>query len=332
MRNIKKKIILALAALSLFAIAGCGQKSVDYTPDGEIGDSAEKEGLTRVGSLGIPDGYQGSVEGIDKSTHLTGVNINAESIELPESETMDIVHYKDAVYDSDAKKAVCEKIFDTEKGVYIYDEDSDNAPTADMLPKSGAAGAGDYSAGSYLGYIGDSLYILTFTDSDGVVNSGIYLYAAEDIEIRPNEAVDSAACNTLHNITQPTSDEANESALSGEETAQKALDFLADIGVKDAVCTDTYGLLWEYYYDDRDDSDYVLSGYDVVCTGGVNGTLAYNANIYQVENIPDAGTTCVSRNPYMDVWMDSDTLVSAETRTMTVGGRAVWSSYRGTRH
>lgn len=200
----KKKIILALAVLSLFAIAGCGQKSVDYTPGDGTGDSAEKEVLTRVGSLGIPDGYQGSVEGIDKSTHLTGVTINAESIELPESETMDIVHYKDAAYDSDAKRTVCEKIFDTEKGVYIYDEDSDDTPTADMLQKGGATGAGDYSAGSYLGYIGDSLYVLAFTDSDGAVNSGIYLYAADDMAVRPNEAADSAACNTLRNMTQPT--------------------------------------------------------------------------------------------------------------------------------
>lgn len=244
MRHMKSKIVLALATLSVFALAGCGQKSVDYTPDGEMGGSSGNEALTRVSSLGIPDGYQGSVEGIDKSTHLTGVTINAESIELPESETMDIVHYKDIAYDSDSKKTVCEKIFDTEKGVYIYEEDSDAAPTADTLPKGGAAGAGDYSAGSYIGYIGDSLYILTFTDSDGAVNSGIYLYAADDMAVRPDEEADSAACNTLRYMTQPIDVEANESTVSDAETTQNALDFLADIGIKDAVCTDTYGLLW----------------------------------------------------------------------------------------
>lgn len=317
----KEKTILALAALSLFALAGCGQRSVDYTPDGETGDLSGNEALTRVDSLGIPDSYQGSVEGIDRQTHLTSVTINAESIGLPASCTMDIVHYKDDSYDSDDKRAVCEKIFDTEKGVYIYDEDPDAVPAADLLDNGGAEGAGDYSAGSYLGYIDDLLYVLTFTDSDGLTGSGIYLYAVDEMSIRPDESADDVVFNTLRYMALPTGAFADENVSGDEASVQCALGFLSDIGISEAVCTDTYSLLWEYYHDDSVDSSYVLSGCDVVCTGGVSGTPAYSANIYQVENIPDVGTTYVSRNPYMDVWMEGDTLVMAETSTMTMGDR-----------
>ena len=111
---------LILAIMAGMVFTGCdSKKKVDYGLD-ENSDM-EDSGALLVSKLDVPESYNGDVKGIDSATGLTSVKIEAESISVPDTDKMSVVHCEKNVIDSDYKKRICETFLDVNEGIYVYD-------------------------------------------------------------------------------------------------------------------------------------------------------------------------------------------------------------------
>ena len=221
---LKKAAIFALAGLMMAqtALTGCGKKTVDYDLESNANkgdnsggkDSANENGGEKAntsgeggisGRLGIPEGCNESLD-VGAST-LSSISINDDEIEIPDTDKMNIVHFKPYQLTKEDKKRIAEALFEKDKGIYLYDyenrikadiqeqidrnkeqiksaeEEGDSSWTAYLeaenseLEKELASApdeypaAGDYDGNGFLGMIGDVEYSLS-----------VYNYEEEEVK------------------------------------------------------------------------------------------------------------------------------------------------------
>ncbi len=322
----KTKAVAFLIVISLITggVSGCGDKADEIIND--MMDMAEEDGSsdsstgTLSAKLGVPSSYQGSLD--TGESGLSSITIDLEDIDVTAVDNMSVVYCEKVTQDAEYKKQVCESIFDAGKGIYIYDEENQTADYyeeaallyQEMADDAYAAGnediakiyeeyiagaeknietapseresAGDYSESSFLGYIGENQYVLSFFDvqEDGLgrfsnMSLSYYPQYAERGLAEYKSVEDSSSTYAYSNEYYEDEDMNNECTLSKNEAVSYGLDFFSDIGVLDIASDEIYDLRWTY-----DDSIYntvetELDGYVISFLRYIDGALAYNGGM-----------------------------------------------------
>lgn len=225
--NVRKMLLLILSILLTGICCGCGDKSLGDQMYGELKEESMDDSRAFLASvLGVPASYHYEFETGDSG--LLSISIDADTIQLPDTESMITAKFTRKISDADYKRSVAEAIFDIDAGIYVFDEtnlpieditaleeyyemcrdvaislnDISAIETYDMFlddlrekevsaPKE-RTGAGDYSSDTYVGTIGDYQYLLTFlTTDEGYSNGFLLSYYMEDLLInyRPAEGM-----------------------------------------------------------------------------------------------------------------------------------------------
>jgi hypothetical protein len=335
-------LVVALAAGT--AMTGCGKKTVDYGVDGEKGKSGD--GAKLASKLNVPESCDETLEGIDSETGLTQVTVKDDSIEIPDKDSMSVMYYEENAVDNDYRKRVCESFFDTDAGIYVYDwekpykEDVQNQidtyqtlidQSTDEDEKSyleeyletlqdelktatdEREGAGDYTADTYVGYVGENMFMIGFTSADYGTGGGFYIdYYPSDslIEYRPKDGATNLYSYSSE-YGDDVEDTTNLASMSKDEAVAKGLEFLASCGISDVVETSAVDLLWEYsdasYNTVADEYD----GYVVTFMRSVDGVSPYSPYVYNIDilNSDDEWYDSVSESFELNI--DDNGIVSA---------------------
>jgi hypothetical protein len=342
----RRKAIASLLVVTLAAgtaMTGCGKKKVDYGVDGE---SSKGDGAKLAAKLNIPESCDETLEGIDSGTGLTQVTIKDDSIEVPDTDSMSVFYYEENTVDTDYRQRVCESFFDTDAGIYVYDwekpykedvqsqidtyekmidqstdEDEKTYLTEylDTLQEElktatdEREGAGDYTSDTYVGYVGENMYMIGFTSSDYGTGGGFYIdYYPSDslIEYRPMDG----ATNVYSYSSEygDVEDETNMASMSKDEAVAKGLEFLASCGITDVVETNVSDLLWEYSDASYNTVADELDGYVVTYMRSVDGISPYSPNVYNIDILNTD-----------DVWYDT----TSESFELNIDDNGIISAY-----
>jgi hypothetical protein len=334
-------LIVALAAGT--AMTGCGKKKVDYGVDGESGSKGD--GAKLASKLNVPESVDETLEGIDSDTGLTSVTVKDSSIEVPDTDSMSVVYYEENTVDSDYRKRVCESFFDTDAGIYVYDWDKpykedvqsqidmyqdlidqstdedeksyleDYLDTLEEQLKTASderEGAGDYSSDTYVGYVGESMFMIGFTSSDYGTGAGFYIdYYPSDslIEYRPKDGA-----TNVYSYSNEYSDEdngTNMASMSEDEAIAKGLEFLASCGISDVIETNAADLLWEYSDASYNTVADELDGYVVTYMRSVEGISPYAPNVYNIDILNTDDAWYDSLNETFELNIDDNGIITA---------------------
>lgn len=347
MRKTFGKAVAAAIVASLVlgtALTGCGKKDVDYSLDGDGNGGAGGDG-TLAGRLGIPESYDGTVEGIDEATGLTEVTISDSEIETPDSDKMSIVYYEDNVGDSDYKKRVCESFFDANAGIYVYDwenpykEDVEREiSSAEKLAKEVTSdedkqyydeyiaelqeqlktattereGAGNYSADSFVGSVGENMFIISFmsnTDGNTAGFSISYYPSASLIEYK---SVDGATSTYFYSAEFADEDnQTNTASMSQEDAAATALDFLAGCGITDVIQTGINDLMWDFSDAEYNTVSTEKNGYVVSFKRSVDGNAPYTPYVYNLDIFNTSNVWYDTADETFDISLDDNGILEA---------------------
>lgn len=305
---------LILAIMAGMVFTGCdSKKKVDYGLD-ENSDM-EDSGALLVSKLDVPESYNGDVKGIDSATGLTSVKIEAESISVPDTDKMSVVHCEKNVIDSDYKKRICETFLDVNEGIYVYDwekpykgdlenqieklqgyaehatDDDTKAMYEEIISEYQSElrtasderkGAGEYTDDCFVGYRDGHMWQISFeTDENYRPGFEISLFD-EYITYRPKDDAVSANCySSEYNNGRTLPD--NSAKISKEEAINEGLDFLISCGIKDIVQTDCNDNMWEYYDSSDENVGVELDGYVITYKKGVDGVPAYTPMVYNLD-------------------------------------------------
>jgi hypothetical protein len=205
--NVEKGILLFGI---LLAVTGCGKSKVGYDVDvPETANNSQSPDLSDSGSLaarlGIPEGYTGAIDVGNSS--LSKISIDDTNIQVPDTDSMNVVYLSASSYSNEYKKNVCESILDKSQGIYAWEygiqSKEDIQTQIDLYERykendiaNGGTGtgydaylnylneeileapasveyqtAGDYSGNCYMGYIGNTRYEIDFSENaDGGVS------------------------------------------------------------------------------------------------------------------------------------------------------------------
>lgn len=294
MRKVKKICLGPLLMAAVCAVlAGCGGKEIEYNTDNDKahGGNSLKE------QLGVPDSYSAVLDGISSSTNLREVVVDADSISVPDTDSMSIVSCEQNEYSGEYAKQVCEAVFDTDAGVYVYDGEHWYTKDVETLiteyeklvakalddetvtqlesiisdlqeikrnSTTERTPAGDYDdeglpggEHSYIGYIDGRPYRADFWDNGGFDIN--ILYVGSLITYRPTENAISAYTSDGYDI----GDEANLAEMTEDEAKERALDVFRSCGISEIACRYKSNLAWVYSFSDGLSDKIEFDGYFV---------------------------------------------------------------------
>ncbi|MGN0396254.1 MAG: DUF6034 family protein, partial [Coprococcus sp.] len=262
--KLRKAAVVAIAGLMMAqtALTGCGKKTVDYDVDGtqsqeEGGDkkttSSSRDGIG--GKLGIPDGCDETIN--VGNSGLGTITIKDDDIEVPDTDKMDVMHITPTKISNEEKKNIAEKVFEKDKGIYMYDEEHQTksdyeeqiASYKEMIDEAKEEGdtswqtymeeeiktleeemakapdeyteAGDYDADGFLGTrdgMQYQLYIYNASDDEEYPGMGSNVYiAAKDGTLDIRPYEGAASAYCSDYLAPGTNVSANASSMSKEE-------------------------------------------------------------------------------------------------------------------
>ena len=109
----KKFVVMAAAFTCVAALSACGKKDTDYNVDVGNGDGGSVQS-----KYGIPESCDTTFD--TGSTGLKEIQLTDSDITVPNTGAMYVASVKMKEIDSEYRKALVEKLFDTDKGVYVY--------------------------------------------------------------------------------------------------------------------------------------------------------------------------------------------------------------------
>ena len=108
-----KKLVMVAAVFSCAAaLTACGRKDADYNVDGE-----NEDGGSVQSKYSIPESCDTTFD--IGSTGLKKIQLIDSDITVPDTGAMYVTPVKMKEIDSEYRKELVEKLFDTDKGVYV---------------------------------------------------------------------------------------------------------------------------------------------------------------------------------------------------------------------
>lgn len=317
----RKKItawMLAGTMSVLMLTSGCGKKEVDYNMgDNPSGNGSSTEGGL-AGRLGIPESCDVSIN--TGSSGLQSINLTDDEVGIPSSDGMSVGYYEQIQIDNAYKQQLVESFLDKGQGIYERDYEhrikseieaeiesikQDQANMAEQgytdpwydsyiaqleeelqdAPDEYPA-AGDYSGSDFIGMMDGreysvSIYVNEEIDAPGMTAN---LMPMDEFQYRPYEGATNGYCYDGPLTKDFT--ENNYCQMTEEEACGVADEFLSRCGVTDMVQAETHVLEWDYY-DGNSGEDIATEydGYVIHYNRGINGTPAYQGQVYNVDNL-----------------------------------------------
>lgn len=316
--KLKQTVVIALAGVMMMqaSLTGCGEKKVDYNIDGssegnngESGkNTSNRDGIG--GKLNIPESCDETLA--TGNTGLGKITLKDDSIDVPKTDKMDVLHITQKKPDNDYKKKLAEQIFEKDKGIYVYDdahptkkdlqEDIDSykkymeasqgngedvsymedlikeaeAKMADALEEYEAAG--DYSADTFIGTRDGIDYMLSagMYDQNAGMAEVAFLPKKGNafLELRPHEGAEYVYLTEENYRRDETTDESggNSGDMKPEDAEDYAVKFLADLGITEFSEPEIRDMYWNYGDDTGEHDAVETGGYVVEFKKSVGGT------------------------------------------------------------
>lgn len=284
----KKKFVVMAAAFACIAVlSACGKKDTDYNVDVGNGDGGSVQS-----KYSIPESCDVTFD--TGSTGLKKIQLTDADITVPETGAMYVTPVKMKEIDSEYRKELVEKLFDTDKGVYVYydmenmdklskediqeyidlyeqqkkadpsnaanyDSDIDRMNRLMQTTSKQRENAGDYSADEYMGTVGDLEYRISFPQEGE--NDTLFRIKEDLLQYRPMDGATGVITSSVEEYNTSMSEEygelsdINECSLSIDEARQMAEEFLEKIGVSDAILQSESDLCWLYRNDGSSDQN-----------------------------------------------------------------------------
>ena len=109
----KKFVVMAAAFACIAALSACGKKDTDYNVDVGNGDGGSVQS-----KYSIPESCDTTFDA--GSTGLKEIRLTDSDITVPNTGAMYVAPVKMKEIDPEYRKNLVEKLFDTDKGVYVY--------------------------------------------------------------------------------------------------------------------------------------------------------------------------------------------------------------------
>ena len=109
----KKFVVMAAAFACIAALSACGKKDTDYNVDVGNGDGGSVQS-----KYSIPESCDTTFDA--RSTGLKEIRLTDSDITVPNTGAMYVAPVKMKEIDPEYRKNLGEKLFDTDKGVYVY--------------------------------------------------------------------------------------------------------------------------------------------------------------------------------------------------------------------
>ena len=196
----KKFVVMAAAFACIAALSACGKKDTDYNVDVGNGDGGSVQS-----KYSIPESCDTTFDA--GSTGLKEIRLTDSDITVPNTGAMYVAPVKMKEIDPEYRKNLGEKLFDTDKGVYVYydmenmdklskediqeyidlyeqqkkadpsnaanyDSDIDRMNRLLQTTSKQRENAGDYSADEYMGTVGDLEYRISFPQEGEMNGNG----------------------------------------------------------------------------------------------------------------------------------------------------------------
>lgn len=283
----KKFVVMAAAFTCIAALSACGKKDADYNVDGE-----NEDGGSVQSKYSIPESCDTTFDA--GSTGLKEIRLTDSDITVPETGAMYVAPVKMKEIDPEYRKNLVEKLFDTDKGVYVYydmenmdklskediqeyidlyeqqkkadpsnaanyDSDIDRMNRLMQTTSKQRENAGDYSADEYMGTVGDLEYRISFPQEGE--NDTLFRIKEDLLQYRPMDGATGVITSSVEEYNTSMSEEygelsdINECSLSIDEARQMAEEFLEKIGVSDAILQSESDLCWLYRNDGSSDQN-----------------------------------------------------------------------------
>ncbi len=284
----KKFVVMAAAFACIAALSACGKKDTDYNVDVGNGDGGSVQS-----KYSIPESCDTTFDA--GSTGLKEIRLTDSDITVPNTGAMYVAPVKMKEIDPEYRKNLVEKLFDTDKGVYVYydmenmdklskediqeyidlyeqqkkadpsnatnyDSDIDRMNRLLQTTSKQRENAGDYSADEYMGTVGDLEYRISFPQEGE--NDTLFRIKEDLLQYRPMEGATGVFTSSLEEYNTGLGDEygelesdINECSLSVDEARQIAEEFLSKIGGSDVILQSESDLCWLYRNDGSSDQN-----------------------------------------------------------------------------
>ena len=273
----KKFVVMAAAFACIAALSACGKKDTDYNVDVGNGDGGSVQS-----KYSIPESCDTTFDA--GSTGLKEIRLTDSDITVPNTGAMYVAPVKMKEIDPEYRKNLVEKLFDTDKGVYVYydmenmdklskediqeyidlyeqqkkadpsnatnyDSDIDRMNRLLQTTSKQRENAGDYSADEYMGTVGNLEYRISFPQEGE--NDTLFRIKEDLLQYRPMEGATGVFTSSLEEYNTGLGDEygelesdINECSLSVDEARQIAEEFLSKIGGSDVILQSESDLCW----------------------------------------------------------------------------------------
>ncbi len=263
-------------------------------------------------------------------TSLNKIRLSDDSIMRPETDFMYVTNFKNASINSEFKKMICEALFDKEFGVYVSTYDlklkaSEELPLSEIEENAKCGEpAGEYSADTYIGKVDGRLFMIYFTEGEGEIPPAFYGNVVVDDSLSEEEKdkkfitghiYESSPLIDYNFYTDDLDKEPvveNISSMNIEQAAEKATEYLYNIGIKDSIVENLSALMYCAYNQSGHNVSQEASGYSAELIPAINKIPLYTHEAFGIDTLRSKDILYYMENTKYYVEFTDDGLVTIQ--------------------